>query len=554
MFTKLRKFYSGLRFFLFLSVFLIQNPLFSFSQECSQNLGFNFKPTLNEQKINWDQFPDFSLPFKVVYGGFPRFANPSLMLKKGYTHFSPPNDLTRIAAKNRAVIYYNCGSPNKNQPWETIKSPWGNNTSIYQNYWNTEIERIKKSIGPENKIDSDIFVFDIERQIKSDDSVLILKNVLSTPVETKNLTNDKFVLEYKKQLQALYFSTLDYTLKNGNTTAKYISSYADAPILNTFINIQGKSWEQWKTEKSVINYLTYDFDKAKVGGKFYDVQTLLTPSAYFYYDYPHPFAGEYLSYLLFQCEANRAWSNKELMLFIWLRYSYNQDFINTRIKPWMAEASAIFPFFAGAKGIWLWENTSDLKANDNLATYEYFTKGLFRVSQFKEIFEGDYKLIEAISARDYNENKQPIWRGVLNQNKIVVAAHNPYAKNDQEVVNLTMKYGSWSKEIKLKGYEIFMCKYDFDEKTSNSLDIAELVVYPNPNEGSFKIQVKTNQSQPIIINVHDLNGKLLYTEKLDAAPLIFEKTIWLQNKNTPEVIVSVETKTAKKAKKIILIN
>lgn len=165
--------------------------------------------------------------------------------------------------------------------------------------------------------------------------------------ELKLLTDLQFIEKYKRDLQALYGKAANYVLNN--QFIPNISSYSDAPILNTFINIQGKSWETWKTDKSVLNFISYDFDNQKVGGTMYDAQNFITPSAYFYYDYPHPFAGEYLSYLLFQIEVNQAWTDKDLMLFVWRKYSFNQGVLGKNIQPWMAEAMAIFPLVGGAK-------------------------------------------------------------------------------------------------------------------------------------------------------------------------------------------------------------
>ena len=95
------------------------------------------------------------------------------------------------------------------------------------------------------------FVLDIEAQIKSNDSILVLKNSNTTPKEYKDLTNDLFIQQYKKSLQGLYNESLRYLIEKGNPINK-ISSYADTPILNTFINIQGRSWESWKKRQFLV--------------------------------------------------------------------------------------------------------------------------------------------------------------------------------------------------------------------------------------------------------------------------------------------------------------
>lgn len=554
MYTKLRKFKSRSIFFIFLLCFLFQYPS-SIAQDCIQSLNFEFKPSLAGKGVNWFQFPEFTLPFKVVYGGASSFANSNFMFKRGFTHFSNPNDLTKLPIKNRAFIYYGVAFTNPNlQPWALLKSPWNNDMKVYQAHWDREIMRMKVETSGNTTIDTDILVFDIERQIKSEDSILVLKSLPSTSQDLKNLSNTGFIDQYKKQLQDLYFNSVDYTLKNGKINSPFISSYADTPILNTFTNIQGKSWQDWKINKGVINFLTFDFANNKVGGKFYDSQTILTPSAYFYFDYPHPFASEYLSYLLFQCEANRAWSNKDLLLYVWLKYSYTPEFVHKNIRPWMAEACGVFPFFAGAKGIWLWEQTGIVKNEDNLSNYEYFTKGLYRVSQFKEMFEGDYKLIEAFSAREYNENKLPIWRGIQNGKKILVAAQNPYAKSESEEVILVMNYGSWSKTIKLKGYEVFMCKYDFDLNLSvePEINIVDFHVFPNPSSKTIGFKLILKNESFLTIRLSDMDGKELYKEKLTNKVKMIDRSIDLKANLSNQVILTIETATEKKSARVLI--
>lgn len=522
------------------------------AQNCDQSLPFKFEAKSTGSFVNWAQFPEFSLPFKVVYSGIDFLAPKDIMLKRGFTHFSNPNNLPSVPTKNRAFIYYAPAGPERNQPWSVSKSPYGNDMPAYERYWDTQIDRMKSETGNPNFIDADILMFDIEKQIRSDDSILLVKKLPSTPIEARNLSDSDFIIDYKKKLQELYFRCMDYTIKNGKPNSKFISSYSDSPILNTFINIQGKTWDKWKTDVNAINYITYDFEKNKVGGKAYDIQNMMAPSAYFYYDYPHPFAGEYLSYLLFQCEANRAWTAKELMLFVWVRYSYNVDFIHKKIKPWMAEACGIFPFFAGAKGIWLWDQLSLHTFDEDLSNYDYFTKGLYRVSQFKEMWEGDYKLIETISARDYNENKLPIWRGVLKGDKILIVAQNSFAKSSTEKVKINVAFGSFSKTIELTGYEIFMCKFDYNLATGieDIVQISDYKLYPNPTNGNVQIELKLKEPSSLKIEVRDLKGALLFEKyegtKKENFIIDFELT------GQKEVVVSVFTEKERQSKKLII--
>lgn len=511
--TKLSNIFFNIRFIGYVLLFLTVNSSV-YSQNCTQDLDFNFKSSSPGLGINWEQFPEFSLPFKVVYGGTSIFENYNLQSKRGYSHFANAANFSKIPATQRALVFYGVTDALPLQPWHTEKNPWGNDLTVLARYWDSRIAGFQKETGGNNFIDADLMIFDIERQIKSDDSILVLKKSAFTPAEIKSLPNDQFILAYKKELQKLYSLSFEYFQNKAFPSSGHFSSYTDSPVLNTFTNIQGKTWEQWKTQKSALNYLCYDFDKQIVGGSFYNYQTFLTPSAYFYYDYPHPFASEYLSYLLFQIEANRVWSPKEQMLFVWQRYSFNPDYVKKSIKPWMAESMAIFPFMAGAKGIFFWEDPSDLSSRSDFSNYEYFTKGLYRLSKYKEVFDGDYKIIEEFSARDYNENKKPIWRGILNGTQLLVAAQNPYAKSESELVELTIKHGNWAKNITLKGYDVFLCKYDLTLPTFLVSEEPRIVVFPNPSSDFLQILGLDLNIEKVNIEIFDSGSKLVKKSEL----------------------------------------
>ena len=372
------------------------------------------------------------------------------------------------------------------------------------------------------------------------------------PEELKKLSDQKFIEAYKKGIQELYGRSMKYVIDKGKITSASISSYSDVPILNTFINIQGRSWESWKTDKSAINYVCYDFEKNRVGGQPYELQTFMTPSAYFYYDYPHPFASEYLSYLLFQIEANRAWTDKDLMVFVWGKYSYNKDYILKNIKPWMAESMAIFPFFAGAKGIWLWDDPT--QTEKDMSNYEYFTKGLYRLSKFKSMFEGDYKIIETVSAREYNESKKPIWRGILKDQKLLIAAHNPNAKSESEEVTIEIKYQNFNKLVTLKGFEVFLCQYDFSLATGIEPEINFLDVkcFPNPTSDVLRIQFSLNVPNKLVLRISDISGRTLYSEKLNGEELIIDKLIDMTTFQTNTVVVTIQGQDSSVSQKVII--
>ncbi len=91
-------------------------------------------------------------------------------------------------------------------------------------------------------------------QIKSNDSILVLKNHPTTPIAYRSLDNQSFITQYKKDIQALYAQIFIET-KNNSTQNTKIGGYSDAPILNTYINIAGNSWQKWTSDASLLNYI-----------------------------------------------------------------------------------------------------------------------------------------------------------------------------------------------------------------------------------------------------------------------------------------------------------
>ncbi|MBX2954018.1 MAG: T9SS C-terminal target domain-containing protein [Leadbetterella sp.] len=483
---------------LFVSIYRVSG------QNCTGAQDFSFSPS--QGGINWRQFPEFSLPFTIIYSGSQAIYDPDALLKRGFTHVSNPNGISSLPTTNRAYIYY--GVANADQPWRNYKSPYGNDMNVYHRKWDDDLVWFRTQNGGSSAVD--IFCLDIETHHKSRDSVLALKTRSFVPAEIRALSDEAFIARYQKDMQDLYAYAAAYIKQRVN--ARVITAYGDVPIANTFTNIQGPSWEKWQTDPGLLNYIAYDFQQKKAGGSYYALMDVLSPNAYFYYDYPHIFAGEYLSYLMFQTEANRAWSARDQWIFLWNRYSYTPQFTGKNIRPWMSEAMAIFPFFSGARGIWLWDN---MEPSADYSGYGYFMKGLYRLSAFRSFFEGDHQLVQPVSARDYNENKQPVWRGVYKDGRLLVAAHNPWAKSENEQVTITINYGSLKETITLKGYEVFLCSYAADAVAGNEPALTSLTVYPNPAEGPVSYKVKTGGERFLRLSVSDELGRVLHREEVD---------------------------------------
>lgn len=499
-------------FLLFLLLFVARVQ----AQNCKSPLVW--QPTTRNGVIEWSKFPEFSLPFTIIYGG-PRFGDAQQQpLKHGFSHLATftDADYAGLPRSKRALIHYGVAflGGNTNQPWELVESPWGNNLSLYQQKWRNEMRGFAESFADTKgkaTPEADIFVLDIERDRSTDLGILGLKTDPLTPNFYRSLPNGDFLTRYKRDMQKLYTEPIKYFKSLGFSTNNRVSSYADVPIRNTFINIDGNSWAEWQQNPARLNYIMQDSLSGGVGGGFYEQMNFLTPSAYFYYNYPSPFAGGYLAYLLFQIEANRAWSNKDMVVFEWLRFHPCCGSFLEPIKPFMAEAAAIFPFFSGAKGIWLWEQS--FVSTDNYAVYEHYIHGLYRLSLFKDMFQGEYQLVIPKSARDHFADRDAIWRGVLKGQELLVVAHNPYA-SDNQVTEVEVGLGDWKTTVSLRGTEVHLCKYTLPEP---KVGLVEANLWPNPTIGITNLRYFCTKATPVKATLYDTIGHIYWTQELKTA-------------------------------------
>ena len=448
--------------------------------QCADPL--TFTPVSQSNRIEWDKFPDFTLPLPVVYAG-PRLGDTKgSPLRHGFSHLDQLSGGDLVQASQRAILYYGTAT-GLNQPWETIESPWGNDLNAYHAKWNQWLSDLaggNKNTARKYIIPVSRLTLDYERIAETDTRILRLKQDTRVPAAYRNLSDADFLVAYKKAIRTLYADCLSFIRQNADLTNVTVSSYADTPILNTYLNVPGNSWADWTTNLSRVNYLTKDSTERMVGGPFYSQLDALSPSAYYYYDYPNPLARDYLAYLLFQVEVNRAWSNKPVVPWVWLRYHNSTTFYPNFIQPFMAEATAIFPFFSGAAGLWLWEEPNTEQSHPgNYAAYEHFTHGLYRLSRFADMFQGPHELVIETTARDLMDKQLPVWRGVAKSNAILIAAQNPYAADGQKT-SLTVQYKTWQQTIDLMGRQVYLCKFDMGTVTATEPVLADIQVVPNP--------------------------------------------------------------------------
>ncbi|WP_461078603.1 T9SS type A sorting domain-containing protein [Spirosoma flavus] len=481
-------------------------------QQCADRL--TFTPVSQPNQIEWNKFPDFTLPFPVIYGG-PRFTDTQASpLRHGFSHLTDvqPNEFgTLVKPQQRAVVYYGFAT-GLNQPWETIESPWGNDLTAYRAKWDkflSELAGGQKNASGQYVVPIGRFALDIERFLETDTRILRLKQDSRVPATYRNLSDTEFVAAYKKAMRNLYAEGMRYVRQRADLTGISVSSYADTPILNTYLNVPTFTWNDWKSNLSLTNYMVQDSTGRSIGGPYYDQLDALSPSSYFYYDYPNPLAPDYLAYMLFHVEVNRAWSSKPVVPWVWLRYHDSSSSFPNFIQPFMAEATAIFPFFSGAAGLWLWENPQLASTrNDTYAAYEHFTHGLYRLSRFADMFQGTYELVIETPARDLMDKQLPVWRGVAKGNQILIAAQNPYAADGQKNT-LTVRYKSWQRSIEVTGREVYLCRFDMGTVTANEPLLANVTVFPNPAQTELNVSLGKLPTEPTELILLNTTGQIV---------------------------------------------
>lgn len=494
----------------------------SYAQQCAAPL--QWTPVQRNNAIEWEKFPEFSLPFTIIYEG-PRFGDSqSQPLRRGFSHLATfsGNESATLPISKRAVTWYHVATDANTQPWSerTLESPWGNDLTLYRQTWNSQLRNLASLFNDSRDTERpayDIIALDIERIHDTDREILTIKNNSRVPSNYRTLSDAQFVERYKRDMQRLYAAPADY-LRERTAPSTQLGSYSDVLIRGSFNNWLGMTltpWSDWTSDPSLILHVMRDTLSGKVGGPFHNQLNFLTPSCYYYYDYnTSPFGKDYLAYILFVIEANRAWSTKPIIPFVWLRY---HDAFNPSIPfvpTFVAEATAIFPFFSGAKGLWLWEGPVDSR-QDNYSTYEYFIAALHRLSQFKNFFEGDNELVIPQPAVESAKNKSAIWRGVIKGNEILIAAQNPYATSDTQVTEVKLSHQNWQKTISLKGREVFLCKFDYTTISSIPAmpSLMNLKVAPNPATANINYSFESATGMSGRVQLVDMTGRLLAQEE-----------------------------------------
>ncbi|MEO8350081.1 MAG: hypothetical protein ABI680_00030 [Chthoniobacteraceae bacterium] len=107
------------------------------------------------------------------------------------------------------------------------------------------------------------------------------------------------------------------------------------------------------------------------------------------------------------------------------------------VSPYMAEASTIFTFMMGCEALFVWDSRNYSapvgyprkdapNEPDTIGDMEFAVKGLHRVSQFNQLFDGTYSFIRPTRHYRAYDRDHPIIRGLINGRYLALAMTNPY--------------------------------------------------------------------------------------------------------------------------------
>lgn len=386
----------------------------------------------------------------------------------GFTHISvysvpEPN---KIPNKNKYIVWTGIASNDVNAKWWTEKTPFNHDISQYKVRWNNRLDYYrKKYYNPSDKEKFGIMMLDIEAK-KND--IQLQKEPPLQPGRTK--APAKAISEYKTEMTKLYKIPLDFAKQNYTYYDKW-SSYGDVPIERNWWGIPKKTWKEWTTDLTNLNYITHkivngkaletDFSKSL---DFYGV------SCYYFYSPKYNVSKEiglktcaqYLAYMLFQLEVNQAWTQKDIYLFLSFLYQGERE-RNTLIDNTMVRNSVLFSLISGADGLVLYDDSRKPNADKEYnSLIKSFTDALSELKKYRDYFETNKKMtyFKPDNARDLFVYYKPIIRGIENNGKLLLAACNPYA-NDNETTKLSFIYKNKTVEIVLKGKNALLKEFDF---------------------------------------------------------------------------------------------
>lgn len=100
-------------------------------------------------------------------------------------------------------------------------------------------------------------------------------------------------------------------------------------------------------------------------------------------------------------------------------------------------------------------------------------------------------------------------------------------------------------------FELFLCVQGSLSIEESELNETAFIIYPNPNQGEFNIEMNSNGLDDVKISVHDVRGRRIFNNNYQGSPS-FNQTINLGNVQAGVYLVTVEDGLKKATKRIVV--
>ena len=365
------------------------------------------------------------------------------------------DDPNSIPNRYKYLLWTGIASNDANAKWSTEKSPFVDDISQYAKRWNNRLNYYRNTFSmPQDNDGFGIMILDIESKKNNAE---LEKDPPFRYSGTKN--KHSAIEEYKIAMEELYKYPLEFAKKNHNYFKRW-SSYEDVPVERNWWGITNKTWQQWTTDASHLNYITNATHSRKITEtKFSEQLDFYSVSTYFFYSPEISVkntANQYLAYLLFQLEANQAWTEKPIYLYYTFKYQGTRE-RGTLINGDMVRNSVIFAFMSGADGMVLYDDSRKATNNSDYHNLiKIFVESISSLDNYRDYFEDkNVTFYKPDNARDLFVDRKPVVRGIEKNGRFLLVATNPFAKED-EITNIPVYYKGKYIKIKLKGNETYL--------------------------------------------------------------------------------------------------
>lgn len=430
-------------FVFFFSILLLCNGGFAQSSNQYKSLVSDHKNNLFPKKMIYDapKLPISYLDYNRL--GFDYISSYSL------------ENPTKVPNRYKYILWTGVASNDAKAKWATEKSPFVDDIDQYARRWDNRLNYYRKTY--ENPYDKDgfgVMILDIES--KKNNTQL----EKDPPYRVGGPKNKHIAIEeYKLEMEQLYRYPLEFAKKSHNYY-KVWSSYSDIPIERNWWGIPNKSWHEWTTDPSHLNYITNTTYRKKTREtKFSQQLDFYSVSTYFFYN-PEisgkNTANQYLAYLLFQLEANQAWTEKPIYLYYTFKYQGTKE-RGTLISADMVRNSVVFAFLSGADGMVLYDDSREVTSDPNYHNLiKTFVESISSLDKYRSYFEDkNVVFYKPDNARDLFVEKKTVVRGIENNGRLLIAATNPFA-GENETTNIPIYYKGKYINIKLVGKETYL--------------------------------------------------------------------------------------------------